>query len=330
MESALETFGSPVAPRQAEGGSIRAMPLLLHPPRASWLLAGMVATLLASTATGFQEESTPAPTSPVKRRIAPEGSSGRIRPPLLREGGYLVRTPGEVTEDSTLGVHRFQPLLVEEGGVRRELILLPSRAMDDLLHLLKEHDEKNTSGSTVFEVTGKVLEYRGRNFLLPETVAAMSKPAAEVREELKPDAIGAAPAEEEMPVETDPDALAKSIEEQLEQRIGAVPRSVDIAKTPQRVDGTAPAHRAGTHLQSRRGHLLRDSSSGTWRFVFEGSAVTMELLPCKQLERMETTTRRQVVPRAVIVSGLVTTFHGRNFLLPTEFRAATEGRGIGP
>lgn len=257
-------------------------------------------------------------------------SSSRVRPPLLREGGYLVRMPGEVTADTSLGVHRFRPLQVEEGGIRRELILLPSRAMDDLLRLqAAQKTGEFDPTANVFEITGRVLVYRGRNFLLPDAVVVIRRSAAEERAEAEsPDTVGAAPEDQEQPVSTDEDDLARSIEARLEERIGAVPRSVDIALSPAALSEPA-TFREGLRLQERRGHVVRDPASGTWRFIFEGSSTSMELLPCKELERMEQTTRQRAVPRAVTLSGRVTAFHGQNFLLPTSFRTARGGLGIG-
>ena len=265
------------------------------------------------------------PPVPVKRSVQSATTEGRVRPPLLREGGYLVQMPGEVSADTALGVHRFRPMHVEEGGIRRELILLPSRAMDDLLRLQAAQKDGTLKGvASVFEVTGRVLVYRGRNFLLADGVVVLERSLAE---EDPPD-VEELPNIEEEPLETDEDDLAKAIEARLEERIGAVPRSVDIAAAP--LEANTPTYRGGSRLQERRGHIVRDPSSGTWRFVFEGSRTSMELLPCKELERLEKSTRQLAVPKAVTMSGRVTAFHGRNYLLPTAFRMASEGLGIGP
>ena len=321
------------------GCSIRAMSNLftrhvLHP------LAVLVALLMMpagsvhaqeaapGSAQEATEESAPALAPPTRRRMVPEDRRDALRPPLLREGGYLVREPGEVTVNTTLGVHEFRPLKIEDGGIRRRLILLPSRSMDDLVKLLGLESETGDA-PRIFELTGKVLVYQGRNFLLPDAVVQVEQSAASIEAELTPDAIGAAPRSEEVPV--DSDDLADVIEARLEARIGAVPRSVDIAaRSEGGADIGATPLRAGSRLQDRRGHLLRDPSSGTWRFVFDGSEIAPELLPCQELERMERKTRQSAVPKPVLVSGVVTAFQGRNYLLPTAFRVAREGRGIGP
>ncbi len=90
-----------------------------------------------------------------------------------------------------------------------------------------------------------------------------------------------------------------------------------------------------TRLQNRRGAIVRDQRSGTWRFVFDatGSGVvdpTMELLPCLTLERLQRLAAVSDLPAAVLLSGEVTSFHGRNYLLPTIWRNAGRTRNIVP
>lgn len=311
-------------------GTIRAMPKLsdLTFRFGFVLLCGMMVSIAAPLAAqdggGSQEPQTPVRT----RGSSTTGSKERLRPPLLREGGYLVRAPGTVQENRVLGVHLFLPRDREEGGIQRELILLPSRAMDDLVSLLENMNEESPESVLTIELTGKVLAYRGRNFILPNAVVRANQPSGTLPEST--DDVGALSTEEEMSTVSDEDALARSIEERLEQRIGAVPRSVrlrDAAKnSPPRTLGFKP----GTHLQERRGHLVRDPSSGTWRFVFDGSSQSLELLPCTLLQTIERQVRQSVVPTAIVISGRVTGFQGRNYLLPSNFRTAREGRGIGP
>ncbi len=294
-----------------------------------FLLCGVVACL-AGHLTAQDADVGPDPQTPVRTRgTSASSSTERLRPPLLREGGYLVRAVGTVKADRVLGVHVFLPSEREEGGIQRELILLPSRAMGDLVSLLGSLDDDSSELIVTFELSGKVLAYRGRNFILPDAVVK----AGESREpdpKTSTDDVEALPAEEEMPTVSSEDTLARSIEERLEQRIGAVPRSVRILEAENGKSNRTLAFKPGTHLQERRGHLLRDPSSGTWRFIFDGSSSSLELLPCSQLEVIERGVRKSVVPAAMVISGRVTAFQGRNYLLPSNFRIAREGRGIGP
>lgn len=88
-------------------------------------------------------------------------------------------------------------------------------------------------------------------------------------------------------------------------------------------------------LQDRRGVVTRDPVSGTWRFVFQGERSDLgergiELLPSTVLERIERFVRQGEMPPALLLSGQITRFEGRNYLLPTSFRTIASGRWITP
>ena len=56
----------------------------------------------------------------------------------------------------------------------------------------------------------------------------------------------------------------------------------------------------------------------------------MPVLPCLALESIETATRESESQMALVVSGAVTRFEGRNYLSAKSFRIAHGGRGINP
>lgn len=256
--------------------------------------------------------------APIKRVVPPSDASDDGPPPLLREGGILMEVPGRIGRDERLGVHVFRPEVSRTGGVRRAFILLPSRGLEDLARievLRRARKEDPLAGD--FQVTGRVLVYRGRNFLLPESIVpveAIGNPT----DSPAPDPPG------------DPeDRLASDIEARLEARIGAVPRSLDLSEAP--ASEEVPI-RAGTRFVDRRGQVVRDPESGVWRFVPAGGggAGGIVMLPCLELQRLEQRARERDISTPLLVSGLVTAYRGRNYLLPNAVRAAEEGRGIGP
>jgi len=263
------------------------------------------------------------PESPVKRVIPPADATTDGPAPLLREGGLFLEVAGRIERREDLGVHVFRPTVERTGGVRRELILLPSRGLEDLARIedVRERLDEDPMAGT-FEVSGRVLVYGGRNFLLPETIV----PVAASSESADPEPPAAPPPAGSR----DEDRIADDLEARLEQRIGAVPRSIDLADAGPVV--SAPV-RAGTRLIDRRGHVSRDPESGVWRFVPAGDGAGsggMVLLPCLELQRLERTARQRSVSSPLLVSGLVTAYRGRNYLLPSAVRVAVEGRGIGP
>ena len=54
----------------------------------------------------------------------------------------------------------------------------------------------------------------------------------------------------------------------------------------------------------------------------------MELLPCLLLERLQRMAAVSDLPGSVLISGEVTSFRGRNYLLPTNWRPVGGGRNI--
>lgn len=148
------------------------------------------------------------------------------------------------------------------------------------------------------------------------------------------------------PPSVDPEQFADDIERALEERIRIVPRSSDVgpasssssrprsASDPMDVPAmvTLPT---SVRIQDRRGVVTRDPISGTWRFVFHGERADVgergvELLPSTVLERMERFVRQSETPPILLVSGQLTKFEGRNFLLPSSFRSIASGRWIFP
>lgn len=265
---------------------------------------------------------------PIRRVVVPEGVELEGRVPLLREGGILQKAAGRIERDESIGVYVFHPEIPEGSSERRELILLPSRGLEDLVRI------ETVSGAASspaladrdFEVSGRVLVYRGRNFLLPEAIVPQFRldPSGD-RSGRAPDPVVGDEAEGD-------DDLADRLERRLEERIGAVPRSLDFEEAEPVVDAKIDA---GTRFVDRRGRIARDPASGVWRFILAGDGSgadvpSVVLLPCLELERLERLVREADVRSDVLLSGRISTFQGRVYLLPTLVRAAREGRGIGP
>lgn len=259
--------------------------------------------------------------APIKRVVPPSDATDDGPPPLLREGGILMEVPGRIGRDERLGVHVFRPEVSRTGGVRRAFILLPSRGLEDLARIeVLRRNRKEDPLAGDFQVTGRVLVYRGRNFLLPESIVPVET-IGETPEDPSTDADDASKDPE--------DRVAADIEARLEARIGAVPRSLDLSEAP--ASEEVPI-RAGTRFVDRRGQVVRDPESGVWRFVPAGGggAGGIVMLPCLELQRLEQRARERDISTPLLVSGRVTAYRGRNYLLPSAVRAAEEGRGIGP
>lgn len=145
------------------------------------------------------------------------------------------------------------------------------------------------------------------------------------------------------------DVGADDIERQLLDRVGDVQRSGDLPGTvsgDERMLAALAATGAvdpisrrpwleGERIvQERHGMVTRDPVTGEWRFVFESSRGELgereaTLLPCAALEQIERQARTMQGPLPIVLSGVVTRFEGRAYLLPASNRAPSTGRLLG-
>jgi hypothetical protein len=138
---------------------------------------------------------------------------------------------------------------------------------------------------------------------------------------------------------------ADDIEQQLLERVGEAQRSSDLA-TPDAPASLAlgagsadpltgrPWLEGDRTVQDRHGVVARDPVTGAWRFVFESSRGELgereaTLLPCAVLERLERMARSGQGPLPVVLSGQVTRFQGRVYMLPLSFATPRTGRLLG-
>ena len=288
----------------------------------------LVLSLLLQGTPDVTDTSAPSTQEPVAgvRRVIEDPGSGTTRPPLLREGTFLTAAIGTIVHDEALGTWTFRTESEDRTG--RMFGMLPSRALEDMLHA---HEADEAGGS--FEVTGRILVYDGMNFLLPSIGTPVTRPLP----------LDTTPEQEAESTESESNAPANSLaggdelvadrlEARLRDRIGVLPRSSDQGRAEVDPDLTLGE---GTRLQNRRGSIVRDQRTGTWRFVFDargGGSVdpAMELLPCLLLERLQRAAAVSELPPAVLISGEVTAFNGRNYLLPTIWRPTGSGRNLVP
>lgn len=319
------------------------------------------------------ESSTAKQTTPGSGDGADQDALADFRPPLLREGSRLVEARGRIRRDPSSG---WWLLKVESDSPTApapafELILLPGTLLSEMQHVA----ESTTNQQVVFDVTGEVFVYRGRNFVMPThapklishpSTQAMA-PASQGSRASPPESVPATPApssRSEAPATSMPDPInpgdsAQDIMRHLEESIGPAPGHVAIRATgadgaeyrgstrasprPTGAGSTTKGESAGkaskllqegAAIISRRGQLTRDPSGG-WRFVFDADATGLvdppvRLLPCLLLEELENFARHNGSGAAILISGQVYLYGGRNFLLPTVFRVPRERTNITP
>lgn len=216
------------------------------------------------------------------------------------------------------GGWRFVPAVRDATGLEREFVLLPNPELEDVVRLAARPEAPPPD----VEVSGEVLTYGGRNWLLLSFAAPLvplAPPAPPAETSTRP---------------PDEERLADDLERKLLEQVGNVPASLAPGADDQVPGRPAPiAH--GSLLQSRRGRLVRDTATGGTRFVFTHQREAVEpaslvVLPCRLLEVAEDRLRKTEGNPALVVTGTVVSFAGRNYLRPTAIRFAAEGRGLDP
>ncbi|MDZ4829465.1 MAG: hypothetical protein SGJ09_04610 [Phycisphaerae bacterium] len=301
------------------------------------VLAAILASLSAVPGTTSADPPAPVDGTRAVPGVTPEP---KRRPPLLRESSFMVRAGGEMRGDEKRNEWLFLPNTRDASGLQREIVLLPNDTLAEAIRT-----QRLAPTPIRFEATGEVFIYHSRNYVLLSMmtpVVAVETPAPTPTPTVKPDGKPvpkpASPATPTTPV--DEEAIAADLERRLAARIGSLPKVVTAAPAIPRAQSGAVAvptavPSSDSRVMSRRGHLLRDASTGGWRFVFDGQLAeggdpSMPVLPCLALERVEQLVRETESQAPLLVSGSTTSFEGRTFLLPTSFRIARGGKGVNP
>lgn len=225
----------------------------------------------------------------------------------LPEGTFLSAVPGKVLKAGT-GDLIFVPGDEGPGKGIAAMALEPSQRAEQL-----ESAGAGGEGGVTATLTGQVFNYRGRQYLL---VTAYAGAAAAPKPEPAPK-----PGAEETSGDPRVDAIVRDLEEARSE-----PRALSAIKPlPAAAAGAeAPIPAAeGTLVVNRRGRLVRESGSqGRIAFAIDNDAdapamPAMVVLPCTVLERMELLAAAKGDELVFRVSGRVTTYAGRNYLLPT-------------
>lgn len=236
------------------------------------------------------------------------------------EGTFLVARVGGVVRTSTDDfLFLAAPANGADEGQPREapMILLPSQKLQLLASAMSER-----SSAPLTTISGQVFVYSDRMYLLVTAFAFTSS----------------APAPAPAPVTEASDPRAEDLIRQLEAAKGG-PRLID----PSSVGGKRFSARdnikgekkegvlaEGTVLSSRRGRLVRAAAEGELLLTFDNDpdspgAASMPLLPCKLLQQLEQAASVRGEEVEFRVTGRVTVYHGRNYLLPIWFQAVRPG-----
>ena len=262
--------------------------------------------------------------------------------PLLPEGSFIREASGTLDRS---GQNQPWTFTISNGDADQKLILLPSNLLEEI-----EVETTDRSDQTVnFILSGQVLLYRNRNYLILEHVEMETEhaqrpgtqlptvveeppgdPDEAVPDGQQPEATGnpddpwADEDDDDFYTDDQGDSVA-AIVAQLKQDVGPLKQSVDRSgELMQAAEGATE----GNLLISRRCRLTR-SNRGAWVVVFDADSrglrePPMVLLPSATLRSMEYWARATGLNRPLLISGQVYTFRGRHFLLPTAWRSPIE------
>jgi hypothetical protein len=254
----------------------------------------------------------------------------RIRPgPVVPEGTFVYRERGRLVALPT--AERAFVFTASEGQqARRPMVLIPSLTLQRM--------EQATEGREVdFLVSGEVFAYRGVNYLLP-TYFVLT-PRAE-------------PTPVPVPV-PDPDpveALIRDLEQQRHQTTpspGLRPGDRTLPPSPALAETQDPAGTRqtaasptllpeGEVLVRRRARLVRQAG-GEWAVVFDTGPEQepafdrpLVLTPSLTLQRMQAWAGRLGDTVTLEISGRITQYRGRNYLIPSVFRVYPSSTPLEP
>jgi hypothetical protein len=263
-----------------------------------------------------------------------------LRPPLLREGSHLVRVVGRLEQDPADRSWKFIIDPADEHSPGHELTMMPGTLLAEMERMIESAPDHRL----VFEMTGEVYIFRGRNYLMPThpplLIGREDRPQPpEPAEPAGAPALPNEPAGDES--ETAEGESTEDIIRGLQRAVGPVARRPEAESSESLADETrlvrAPSPdllREGTVLLSRRG-MIRRAGDGSFLFVFDADAEGLAdppvtLLPCLLLERMDRRIRQKEEYATVLLSGHVYTYQGRNYLLPKVYRIPTERTVLKP
>ncbi len=227
---------------------------------------------------------------------------------LLREGSAIVEVRGSLRR-AEAGSWVFRTAQ----SPRREFTLLPCTLLASLEAVVRSSPEHEI----VFDLSGQVFAYQGRNYLLPTH-------APRLVDHVAPPAPAPAPAPDGGAVDS-----AEAMLRDLERSVGPVARSAAAGQPAPPPPAMAPARAQrdmppGALLEWRRGWMVREPD-GTWSFIFEADATGLAdppvlLMPCLLLEAMEAHAGTGGPKKPLLLCGIVHRYHGRTWLMPTMFQ----------
>jgi hypothetical protein len=213
-------------------------------------------------------------------------ASGLFLPPVIPEGGFLMRAVGTLERRADLSVWAIRLRDRVNGAPNRLITLLPCQALTDMIQAARASEQ---SGETsIFEVTGRIMAWRGMNFLLvtfsvpvtsldvPRTDAGTLVPpgasqapaqatlasASQAPRRATSAESGPAPETSVATPAADPENVGTSLERALDSRVTTIARSADAQPAaPAAEPGSMQPSRAAAPIGGELSSAIREPSA---------------------------------------------------------------------
>lgn len=271
---------------------------------------------------------------------------GRV---LLPEGTYFRRAAGRLLPRPEGGEGRGLRFLPDDFGddPKASIALAPSPALQaaEALFTAGPVAGDEVGQSVLVELSGEVLSYRGRNWILADLIVPVRSDPLIRPEDADIDipvdradpVAGASSEQDVVGAQTDSDQrdIAAELERRLRARIGPVGRSLQAgAAEPTEIE-TAGRLESEQRVIRSRGTVIRDNDTGGWRFVpvsQDGGSPDppMRLLASSILESLERTVRAVDGPKPLLLTGRVVSYRGETWLRLATYELPRAGASLRP
>jgi hypothetical protein len=264
---------------------------------------------------------------------------------VLPEGTFVSALPGKLIRGSS-GEIVFVPASGASNVTSAPMMLLRCQKLAQIVSAWSGDVVGESSvGATI---SGQVFSYGSRAYLMP-TVFALGLAMEESPTIAEPKSAERAKPKTPEPVrgDADPKALIEKLESRPRPRravdrvrtssaeIAAVTPAASTMVTPSATSAKPTRVAAslipeGTVLTARRGRLVRSGQDSELSFAADNGPEDhgqgpMALLACRVTERMEGAAAAYGDNIALKVSGRVTIYQGRNYLMPTMYQLVKAG-----
>jgi hypothetical protein len=248
------------------------------------------------------------------RLMLPEGSF------IAGQEGTLVRTPSG---------DRLFVYLPDEGHKPVALLMVPCLELERL----EKAAADSQAEAPLFLLTGQILAYHRRNYLLPSAWTQLRTPAP-AEGEVEPAAENPDPART-VPADDDEIAnLIRELELSRDDPQALLRRGNRLWLAPRQANETDEENPEGppdgSLISRRTGRFVRQGV--VWVITFDNDSesetkkdVPLIVLPCLNHEKLERLAGRRADEFQVEISGRVFQYKGRHYLLPSVFQVVPEG-----